>query len=558
MQVCRRIIPILSVAFALNFAASDAAQAMDKCEQLIHLKLENATIEHSELADPGFSIPNAMSAGAAGPSTIVVRKAFCRVSGVIAPAIKYEIWLPLEIDWNGKFLGVGNGGLLGAINYPLLETGLASGFATVSSDLGHEGGVFDGSFAMKNPSAVVDWGYRATHEMTTAAKAVIAAYYGRAHRHSYFIGCSGGGRQGLIEAQRFPKDYEGILAGDPTINFTHLTTGGRLWVELVMLRDAKGAGYLPPSKIPMISAAVNSACDSLDGVADGVLEDPRQCRFDPASLRCPAGDQVDCLTGPQIEALKKIYSGAVTTSGERIYPGYMRGGEVGPGGWGLFISGEAPFKAMQWVYASGYLKGMVFEDPKYDPATFDYDTDIKPMDAKPILGEHLADVINGMNPNLDAFDKNGGKMILYHGWSDSGVSPQNTIDYYQSAITAVRKRKQSSTAGTESALGHTQSFFRLFMAPGMQHCSSGPGPNAFGGAFQLSVPDDEEHNALRILEKWVEQGLPPTKIIATKYIDDAPGKGVQRTRPLCAYPAVAKYHGSGSTDDASNFVCVQP
>jgi feruloyl esterase len=538
------------LALAALLMVSHALAADGKCAGLARLKLQGVKIEAARSAGPDFTLPHTEMGSLAGASANVVSKQFCRVTGVIAPAIKYEVWLPPATAWNGKLLGVGNGGMAGEINYLSLKSALESGFATVSSNLGHDGSVIDGSFAIHNPEAVVDWGYRATHEMTVVAKAMLAAYYTHPQQHAYFIGCSGGGRQGLIEAQRYPHDYNGILAGDPTIDFTRLTTGGRLWGQLAMLRDAHGAGYIPAAKIPHIAAAVVAACDALDGIQDDVLDDPRQCRFDPASLKCAAEDRDDCLTDPQIAALKKIYAGATTSAGQKIYPGYMPGGEMGPMGWAGMISGKAPFQSGQWVYAKGFVTGMVFENAAYDPMTFDFDTDIARMENKPIGDATFADVINGMNIDLSGFRKAGGKLIVYHGWSDPGVSPLSTVDYYDGVVAAV---------GGRGALRNTQKFFRLFMAPGMQHCFGGPGPNAFGGPFQPSTrgtPDN--HDALKMLEKWVEHGDAPDKIIATKYIGDTADKGALRTRPLCPYPKVAKFKGTGDTDHASHFACDDP
>jgi len=509
----------------------------EDCERLTALKLESAQITSAHLAGPDFSTPSSSIS-----ESVRVKPTFCRVTGFIDPSTKFEIWLSLKADWNGKFQGLGNGGMAGGINYMGLQSAVERGYVAVSSDLGHEGGALDGSFAIGAPAKVRDWGYRATHEMTTKAKAVVAAFYGSTPRHSYFLGCSGGGRQGLIEAQRFPDDYDGILAGDPTIDFTHLTTGGRLWAELSMLKTPNGAGYIPPEKVPAIAAAVVAACDALDGVRDGILEDPRQCHFDPASLRCSGEDRSDCLTDAQVTALKQIYAGSMTTDGHQIYPGYESGGELGPNGWAGVITGPAPMKAVQWQYARGFLTGMVFENPQYDPMTFNFDEDVAAMDQKPVLGEPLSQVINGTDPDLSAFKKRGGKLILYHGWSDPGVAPRGTIGYYE-------------TVAKRTGLKDTQTFFRLFMVPGMQHCFGGPGANVVGAPFQRQVPPDPEHDITKALERWVERGTAPRMIIATKYVDDKPDKGIERTHPLCPYPQAAHFTGSGDGKNAADFLC---
>jgi feruloyl esterase len=244
--------------------------------------------------------------------------------------------------------------------------------------------------------------------------------------------------------------------------------------------------------------------------------------------------------------LKKIYAGAATSAGERIFPGYEPGGELGPGGWTTNrMPATAATDSTQWKYASGYVKGMVFGNLSYDPASFNFDADVTPMDNKSILGEPLAQVINAGSPDLSGFAKGKGKLILYHGWSDPGVAPRNTVDYYEAVVVG---------AG-ENGVAATQKYVRLFMAPGMQHCGGGPGPNAFGGFLQPAVPDDPDHHMLRALERWVEKGVAPERIIATKYVDDAPNKGVARTRPLCPYPQTAHYTGSGDTNSAASFVC---
>ena len=531
-------------------AATAAEMPQTACKRLSALKLESTQITKAEIAGPDFTSPSsAMS------NSVPVKRTFCRVAGLISPSTKFEVWLPLKAEWNGRFQGVGNGGMAGGIAYFSLRSAVEAGYAAVSSDLGHEGGGVDGSFAIGAPEKVRDWGYRATHEMTRVGKALTTAFYGTKPRYSYFIGCSGGGRQSLIEAQRFPDDYDGILAGDPTIDFSHLTTGGRLWEELSMFRTANGAGYIPAEKIPTIAAAVVAACDALDGVRDGILEDPRQCQFQPASLKCMQGDRSDCLTPPQVEALEKIYAGATTTAGKQVYPGYERGGESGPAGWSSYVSGSAALQGGQWAYASGFVKGMVFENLQYDPMTFNYDVDVPAMDQKSILGEPFADVINGTNPDLRAFQKRGSKLIAYHGWSDPGVAPRSTVDYYNRVVSALSDRSRSSPNAERAALAETQKFFRLFMVPGMQHCTGGPGANAFGGVGQLPAPADPDHDIRLALERWVEHGAAPRRIVATKYVNDMPEQGVERTHPLCPYPQMAHFTGSGRADDAAQFVC---
>ena len=303
-------------------AVMGASAKAATCEDLARLTLPQTTIASAAPAGP-FSASDPMF----GPFT--VKSNFCRVGGTIAPAIKFQVWLPLPADWNGKLQGVGNGGVAGSIAEGSLAAALARGYAAVSSNLGHDGNAIDFTFAIGHPELVVYWGHRATHEMTVTAKAIVAAYYGKPAARAYFTGCSGGGRQGLMEAQRYPADYDGIVAGDPTADFTRLTLGGRLWEAIATMKDP--ARYIPAAKIPVIAAATLAACDALDGIKDGVIDDPRQCRFDPRSIQCKAGDSAaaDCLTAPQVDALTAIYAGATNSRGERIFPGYMPGGELG-------------------------------------------------------------------------------------------------------------------------------------------------------------------------------------------------------------------------------------
>jgi feruloyl esterase len=551
--------PVIAVICALLLAAlvfglKPASAAT--CESLSGLALPHTKITSATSIKP----PPDFESPASPFGTAVVSVPFCRVVGIIDPAIAFEVWMPPASKWNGRFQGTGNGGVAGVIDYSDMRVGLNRGYAIAGSDLGHAGGFLDSSFALGHPALVVDWGYRGTHEMTEKAKAIVRAFYGKAPHHSYFTGCSGGGRQGLMEAQRYPGDYDGIVAGDPTIDFTRLTVGGRLWVELVTLKPP--ASYIPQSKIPLIANAVNQACDKLDGIADGILNDPRRCHFNPALLLCRPGQNPDtCLTAPQVEAVKKIYAGPTNSKGEQIFPGYEPGGELGRGGWGSHISGRAPFQGSQWAYASSFVRYMVFERPNYDPLTFNYDTDVPSMDNKPIVGQTLATVINATDPNLKAFKARGGKIVHYHGWSDPGVAPMNSVNYYESVIRAIAGNDGTRPADSNQAAAtrETQDFYRLFMAPGMQHCGGGPGPNAFGGVslVQPPAPADPDHDVLMATERWVERGVAPDRIIATKYKNDDPAQGIAMTRPLCPFPRQARYKGAGSTTDAANFTCAE-
>ena len=439
--------------------------------------------------------------------------AFCRVAATLRPTsdseIKIEVWMPEAAEWNGKFEGTGNGGWGGSIEPGELAAAVARGYASGSTDTGHTGG--SASFALGHPEKLVDFGYRSVHGMTVAAKALIAAFYGEGPKLAYFEGCSSGGRQALMEAQRFPEDYDGIVAGATTNNWTPMMFG-RIWVAQATLSDP--ASYIPPAKYPVIHKAALAACDAMDGVKDGVLEDPRACKFDPAVLACKAGDAADCLTKAQVTAAKRIYTPATDPrTGEQIFPPMERGSELV---WGRLAGGPKPIEL-----ADDYFKYVVFEDPKWDFRTLNFDGDL----AKALKKD--SGVLSAVNPDLRPFFARGGKLIQYHGWTDQQVMPENSINYHESVVKTVGKAKADAS-------------YRLFMVPGMGHCGGGDGPNKF--------------DMLGALELWREGGKAPETVVASHATE---GK-VDRTRPLCAYPAVAKYKGSGSTDEAGNFACVKP
>jgi Tannase and feruloyl esterase len=510
------------------------------CEQLAQLALPNTKITTAQTVAAGaFAPPANMTPWLAGdPNFYKGIPSFCRVTATSKPTadsdIKIEVWLPTT-GWNGKFRGQGNGGFAGEIDYHLLGLAVLQGYASAATDTGHaaEGG--DATWALGHPEKIVDFAYRAIHEMTTVGKATVKAFYGDAAQHSYFANCSNGGRQALMEAQRYPEDYDGILAGAPANYWTHLLAAA-LWNAQSTTLDP--ASYIPASKIPAIAKAVNEMCDAKDGVTDGVLNDPRQCHFDPTALLCKVADSDACLTQPQVTALKKLYQGPRDAKGQQIFPGYVPGGEEGGGGWALWITGPAPGKSLTFVFGGGFFSDMVYEKPDWDYKKANLDEAVAAADKK------FAAVLNATGTNLKPFESRGGKLIIYHGWNDSGISPLNSINYYE---------------GVESKMGKhdVDSFMRLFMVPGMQHCGGGPGPDVFG-AEGFSSPNDVQHNMYLALEQWVEKGAAPSTVIATKEAHSGSVGGVKVTRPLCAYPQVAKYKGSGDTNDAANFACGAP
>ena len=524
-------LPIVFVALYACVALVVLPAPGASCGDLAKLTLPTTTINSAQAVPAGPYTPP-------GSPTIGDAPAFCRVAGVIQPVddsnIQFEVWMPAS-GWNGKFQGVGNGGFAGSINYAGLADSVRHGYAGASTDTGHHAGTTDATWALSHPEKIVDFGYRAIHETTDKAKAIVRAFYGDAPRRSYFSACSNGGRQALMEAQRFPADYDGIIAGAPASFWTHLLTTAVVDSEALL---ADPASYIPASKVPAIEAATLAACDAMDGVKDGVIDNPPQCHFDPSKLLCQGSESDMCLTAPQVAALQKLYDGPRNSKGEQIFPGYSVGGETGAGGWSLWIVGSGPSKSLMYAFGTQFFKNMVFDDPAWDFRTFKVDRDIKIVDDK------SAQRLNATNPDLSAFKKRGGKLIIYHGWSDAAIAPVNAINYYQSVV---------SKMGAKDS----QTFVRLFMVPGMQHCAGGPGPSSFGqfGAAQ----GDPQHDMAAALEQWVEKGAAPEQVIATKYkVGMNPASGVQRTRPLCAFPKVARWNGKGSTDDAASFVCADP
>jgi TonB family protein len=522
---------LLSALFVL-FAAP--AFAISRCESLAELKLPDTTVTSAqEVAAGAFVAPPNQTGQSLSAKDL---PAFCRVMLTLKPAkdsdIKVEVWLPLE-GWNGKYRGQGNGGFAGSMNYPGMGVAIAEGFATASTDTGHAGSPIDGSWALGHPDKIVDFGWRAIHEMTVKAKAIIQAFYVKPIKRSYFAACSNGGRQGLMEAQRFPEDYDGIIAGAPA-NYWTSVFSAFLWNIQAM--QANPASYIHASKVPAIAAAVNAACDANDGVKDGVLNDPRECHFDPKVLLCKDAESDSCLTAPQVTALKKIYDGPVDSKGKQMFSGFFPGGEQGGGGWGTWITAQSPGKDLQTAFASGFFNNMVTAKQPLDLKTINVEAAVK------MAQEQQGQTFDAIDPNLKPFMDRGGKLIVYHGWSDAALPPLGAIQYYNSVETALGARERAS-------------FMRLYMVPGLQHCGGGPGANSFG---EFTPAGDADHDLYKALEKWVEEGPAPDKIIATKFVNEADhAQGVKMTRPICPYPESVEYKGVGDTNDAASFECVE-
>ena len=528
---------ILCFVFCL-LEGTGALFADDACAKLAALKIPNASITLAQTVAAGaFVGPPEPFSGVDISAFYKTLPAFCRVVAEAKPTsdsdIKIEVWMPSS-GWNGKLQGIGNGGFAGLIDDRQIGMAVKAGYAGTATDTGHTGSPIDAAWAVGHPEKVADFGHRGIHEMTRVAKALVQAFYGKAAQRSYFAGCSDGGREALMEAQRYPQDYDGILAGAPANDWVPLLTTAAYDTQALTLDPAS---FIPQTKIPTIAAAVNAACDELDGVKDGILNDPRQCKFDPASIQCKGEDSEKCLTAPQVEALKKLYAGPQDSQGHTVFPGYVPGAEEGQGGWGLWITGPAPAKSLMAFFGNGFFGSMVYEKADWDFKTFNVDKGLK--DAQEKTGKAL----NATDPDLKAFKTRGGKLILYHGWDDPAISALNTVKYYDSVVAKMGQK-------------NVDSFVRLYMAPGMQHCADGPGPDHFGEVGRLTF-DDPTHSVGASLEQWVEKGKMPRTIIASKY----PGKDQEHatmTRPLCPYPQAAKYKGSGDTNEAASFVCAAP
>lgn len=533
-------------------AVMAAPAAAGDCAALASLSLPHARITLArEVVGGTFVEDNAV--GRAG-RTYTGLPDFCRVRGVSSPVpgseIEFEVWLPARDRWTRRLHMVGNGAYVSNLPYPAVIARLKRGDVAVATNTGHIGSEL--TFVIGKPESIVDFSHRAVHESVTAAKAVTAAFYGAPAAHSYFSGCSTGGYQGLSEAQRYPDDFDGIIAGAPGNNRSNLNLAF-LWNFKVNHRPGDDATpILPQSKLPMITAAAVKACDRLDGVVDGVINEPRACAFDPASIQCKADDQADCLTAEQVDVVRKFYKGPTDArTGKPIYPGYLPGTEGVVGG----EDSSNPGWSGYWGNAKkpeplrlDFFRYWVFGDPDWNWKAFNWGSDIDAIDAR------IGKTFNAVNPDLGRFKARGGKMIMFMGWQDPVGAAEEAINYYGD----VEKTSKAATAAARRA--QTQDFLRLFMVPGMAHCAGGPGAVNFSTATRDSVPpvSDARHDMAVALEEWVEKGRAPDTLIATKF--DRPKADDRRIvfqRPLCVYPKVARYEG-GPTDQAASFACVAP
>jgi feruloyl esterase len=506
---------------ALLFGAAGFSYAQSACDHLKSLSIPGVEFTAVETVAAGlYTPPTGAGRGAGGPAALnnapapgqparpaptpQMLPAHCRVAATLRPSadsdIKMELWMPVE-NWNGKFEMVGNGGWAGIISFPQMGAALRDGFATASTDTGHSGG--NGMFALGHPEKIVDFGWRAVHDTVVQSKALIQAYYSQNIKYSYWNGCSTGGRQALVEVTKFPDDFDGVLAGAPANPHIHLHAAG-VERSLELMKNPNGA--LSEANVEALHKAILAKCDALDGVKDGLIENPKKCHFDPASMLCKGEEADGCLTAAQVETVKIVFADVKTKNGEIVWTGYEPGSE-------LQVNS---LKSIPTQPGGGWdsIRILGHQDADYDFHKFDLDSDLALAD-KSGIDTHSTD--------LSAFKNHGGKLLLYHGWADPGIPPGHTVNFYSAVL---------DTMGQDQG-----DWMRLFMIPGMLHCAGGPGTDQF--------------NKMAVMERWREQGQPPDRILAEHVTNGQ----VDMTRPLCPYPQQAVYKGAGLTTDAGNFVC---
>ena len=509
--------------------ADPSAQAhAHACSGLSKATIDNTRITSAQVVPPGTSFTD--SNGTAVKTTTPACRVVATVSTQSAERIGIEVWLPLG-TWNGRLLGVGSGGFGGAIVYSELIPAVARGFVAANTDTGHRGGA-QGAIGQplpwaQSPVQLRDWGHTSIHWMTVAAKAITRAYYGKPPARSYYSGCSTGGAEAMEEAEFFPEDYDGVHAGSPGMNYSHLMESF-LWGSMLPAKDP--AARLTPAALTALNRAALAHCGGPDALSDGFLSNPLICHFDPARLQCKAGeDPAHCLSAAQVRQAERLYSPVSDPrTGRELYPGFARGSESQ---WALIQGALVP------NYAQPLLANTVFGNPDWDWTTFDFAADADRVDAV------LSPAIDAMNPDLSRFRAHGGKLLMTQGWADALNAQTLPIEYFE----AVARR-----AGGIKA---TQSFYRLVMVPGMSHCGGGPGPNTVGGNLP-PINTDADRDVISALEAWVERGHAPDGFISTKYANDDPALGVQFERQVCVYPDVPRYKGHGDSRFASSFACV--
>lgn len=515
----RLLAPLILLGAMVLFAGPVFAS---DCHALATQALDGASVASAEVVPAG---PMTTPVPASVPVTLDL-PSFCRVKGTAAGSIGFEVWLP-EQGWNGRLLAVGSAGFGGVQPLSALAEGLRKGYAISGNDTGHQGA--DPAW-MKDPVKVRLWGHTATHLVTAPTKAVVAAYYGSPARHAYFEGCSTGGAQAMEEVQFYPDDYDGVVAGAPGMAYAHLMMSF-LWG--LKATEPPGA-LISPDKLAVLHAAVLAACDGDDGLKDGLISDPLACRFNLASVTCKSANTAtaQCLTAAEARTARLIYQGPRNSAtGAVIYPGFAFGSEADPSnakplayGWSAI---QGPLAQM---FAIPLLRTMVYRDPAWDWRSFDWDKGVAEVDRK------VGADITALSPDLTRFRAHGGKLLIYQGWGDQFNGQTLPIDYRRQVIQSL-----VSKGGAGRTAGEVDGFLRVFMAPGMAHCLGGPGFSRF--------------DALSAVRAWVETGDAPDQILAARSASETPPMG-QGARPICAYPKVARYTGSGSAADPANFKCV--
>jgi feruloyl esterase len=464
--------------------------------------------------------------------------AFCRIVGVATPThdsrIGFEVWLPPASRWNGDFRGEGSGGSAGAISPGPMREALRAGYATMSTDNGHlndPANPLGGSaqaWAYKRPEKMIDWGWRALHLSTVAAKQVVRQFYGKAAEKNYFVACSAGGHHALMEATRFPADYDGFVAGAAPWKWTSLMFG-HTWNSIPALKDP---GAVTAQSVAILNRRMVDACDKRDGVEDGLIADPRRCTVDPVQFQCSDTAKSDCLTPVQVAAARHIYAGPAQANGNRLQAGQVRGTELG---WVPLMNGPNP-GGSSWEF----WKLTVFQNPEFKNVDFDFDKDTDRAMATRVSNSNLPEVYD-QKANLDAFRKRGGKLILFQGWADHQITPLMDVDFYNRIVARYGQAA-------------TDDFVRFFLLPGMGHCSGGPGFSRIGGSTGAPIKDDPDHDMVKALDRWVRKDEAPSLFIAAQTKD---GK-VTATRPVCRHPLEAHYLGRGDSKEAANFACRAP
>ena len=504
-------LPALALLTLFSTTAAAKPMAITDCSKLLKLNLKDTLITEAAVIPAKGDTPE-----------------YCRVQGGLETVILFEVSMPTT-TWNDKLFYVGGGGYNGSV--PELTDALARGYAAAGSDTGHRGFHWDASAMYNNPQSQVNYGHRATHLVTLLSKEIIKAYYGTAAKYSYFCGCSNGGKMALMEAERYPEDFDGIVGGGYVVDRT------KEMMMFVWTQRALLGAEIPPYKVPAMEKATLAACDARDGLADGLIDRPDLCKFDPESMVCQGADGPNCLTARQAGAWQKILNGPVNSAGNKLYLGYSPGHE---GDYPYYITGVGTmhgYPSSNFMYEDTFMRWIVF-GPQFDSVRdFDFDK------SSAALVKYEKDQDAG-SADLTAFQKHGGKLILYDGWADHSTPPLRAVEYFE------QLRQKTS---------NRDDYVRLFMMPGLYHCNGGPGPNVFGGLGQKGYKkNDPDSDIIGALDQWVEKGVAPSKLLVTKFKEDDPRQGVARTRPVCPYPQMATYKGSGSVDEASNFVCAMP